>query len=114
MKEKIRFARSDEVAEKHKELLASLPVGEHHAVSMSILADALNMKPAELREYVLRARIDGCFILSGQYGYYLPESAEDIRHYAVQRSQFIKTARKAIAPFLRELSRHGLHWSVRA
>ena len=103
--DKTKVAVNDKVAEEYKALLDRIPYGAHQAISMKVLADSFDMKPAELREYVLKARIDGCFILSGQNGYYLPETAADIRSYSLHRCQYIKTAQKAVSPLLHELSR---------
>lgn len=95
------IAISSEAEERYRQLLDSLPVGAAHAVSMSELSNRLCVKKAELRAWVLAARIDGCFICSGQGGYYLPEDQAELREYIARRNTVIDSAEKAIDPFIR-------------
>ena len=103
--DKVRIAICADVAEKYKNLLERIPYGKQQAISMEILADSFGMEKSELKDFVLRARIDGCFIVSGQTGYFLPETPDELRRYVFRRKTVIKTAEKAITHFQNELSR---------
>lgn len=107
MNESIRFARTDEVAEEYAELLGLLPIGRGNAISKANLCALLGMDEQDLKDWILAARIAGCFIISGQKGYWLPEDAADIRGYVIKRNIVIQTAKKAIKAFEEELTRIG-------
>lgn len=102
--DKIKTAVCAEVADEYRELLDRIPVGKQQAISMRVLADSFGMDISELKDYVLQARIDGCFIVSGQHGYFLPETQEELQKYVIHRKTVIKTAQKAIMHFQNELS----------
>ena len=103
----IRIAPDERIAADYKELINSLPDGKKSAVPMKSLADAYGMKTAELRAFILKSRIDGVLILSGQQGFYLPENRDEIREYVTRRRQYIRTAQKALDAFESELKRIG-------
>lgn len=97
----MRIAISSEAEERYRPLLDSLPVGAAHAISMTDLSRHLSVKNAELRAWVLAARMDGCFICSGQGGYYLPGDITELREYINRRNTVIDTAERAIDPSIR-------------
>lgn len=68
-------------------LLCYIPEGKENAVSMKILAYALNIKERGVRALVLNARKDGFIIGSDDCGYYIPESREELEEY-YSRIQF--------------------------
>jgi len=100
-----RIAPNAEMQEKYQALIDRLPEGHENAVSMKTLADSFDMKPAELRSYVLSARLDNVLVLSGQNGFFLPETEEEIEEYETKRRRYLRTAEKALAPFSREVTR---------
>jgi hypothetical protein len=102
---KIRTTVNASTAEEYKNLLDNIPVGRQQAISMKLLADSCGLDIAGIKAYVLQARIDGCFIISGQNGYYLPETLDELQSYFQQRRTVIRTASKAIRHFGAELQR---------
>ena len=103
--DEIRPAINTATAEEYKYLLDNIPVGQRQAISMKLLADSCGVDVAGIKEIVLHARIDGCFIISGQHGYFLPETLDELQTYFRQRKTVIKTASKAIRHFGAELRR---------
>lgn len=101
----IRSAINAAAAEQYKQLLDNIPIGRQQAIRMKVLANACGVDVAGIKELVLRARIDGCFIISGQHGYFLPETLDELQVYFRQRKTVIRTATKAIRHFQTELRR---------
>ena len=99
----MRIARDKTAEERNGWLLDSLQSGKDHAISQKNLCIRLGLKPAELRDAILKARIDGCFICSCQEGYYLPADRLELYDHARRRETVINTAEKAVHPFLEEL-----------
>ena len=101
----IRPAINAATAEEYKWLLDNIPIGRQQAIRMKLLADSCGVDVAGIKEIVLHARIDGCFIISGQHGYFLPETLNELQTYFRQRKTVIQTATKAIQHFGAELQR---------
>lgn len=80
-----------------------LLTGKKNAISMADLAHVVNIPERSLRLEILQARINGELICSCENGYFLPESVDDIRAYVISRKAFIKTASKALKPFIRAI-----------
>ena len=81
-----------------------LLVGKENATSMTDLAHIANVPERSLRAEILQARINGELICSCDRGYFLPESVDDIREYVISRKAFLKTAGKALKPFVKAIS----------
>ena len=81
-----------------------IPIGKENATSMTDLAHIANVPERSLRAEILRARINGELICSCDRGYFLPESVDDIKEYVVSRKAFLKTAGKALKPFVKAIS----------
>ena len=81
-----------------------LLVGKENATSMTDLAHIANVPERSLRAEILQARINGELICSCDQGYFLPESVDDIREYVISRKAFLKTAGKALKPFVKAIS----------
>lgn len=81
-----------------------LSVGERDAVSLEELAISTGLPERAVKAEVLRARCSGDLIISTQNGYFLPESSDDIRRFVATRKAVIKTANRALRPFIREIA----------
>ena len=77
-----------------------LLTGKRNAISMADLSHIVNIPERSLRLEILQARIDGELICSCDRGYFLPESVDDIREYVISRKAYLKTAGKALKPFV--------------
>lgn len=84
-----------------------LSVGERDAVSLEELAISTGLPERAVKAEVLRARCAGDLIISTQNGYFLPESVDDIRRFVMTRKAVIKTANKALRPFIKAISKQG-------
>ena len=107
---KIRTTVNATTAEEYKNLLDNIPVGRQQAIGMKLLADACGLDISGIKQLVLQARIAGCLIVSGQNGYFLPETKDELQCYFQQRKTVIRTATTAIRHFqteLRRLERRG-------
>ena len=71
---------------------------------MTDLAHVVNIPERSVRFEILQARINGELICSCEQGYFLPESVDDIREYVISRKAFLKTAGKALKPFVKAIS----------
>ena len=80
-----------------------LLTGKKNAVSMSELANICQVPERALQREILQARLNGELIISDESGYYLPEDISDIKNYVVSRKAYIKTASKALAPFIKAI-----------
>lgn len=78
--------------------------GKKNAISMADLAHVVNIPERSLRLEILQARINGELICSCEQGYFMPESVDDIREYVISRKAFLKTAGKALKPFVKAIS----------
>lgn len=78
--------------------------GKENAISMADLAEVMNIPERSLRLEILQARINGDLICSCDRGYFLPESVDDIREYVISRKAYLKTAGKALKPFIKAIS----------
>ena len=101
----IRITPDDLTWSIYSDLIDRIPEGKQSAIPMKSLADSYDMKTSELRAYILGARIKGTLILSGQQGFYLPETVSELKDYVTRRRQVIKTAQIALNPFITELNR---------
>lgn len=81
-----------------------LLTGKRNAISMTDLAHVVNIPERSVRLEILQARINGELICSCDQGYFLPESVDDIREYVISRKAFLKTAGKALKPFVKAIS----------
>lgn len=81
-----------------------LLTGKKNAISMTDLAHVVNIPERSVRLEILQARINGELICSCEQGYFLPESVDDIREYVISRKAFLKTAGKALKPFVKAIS----------
>ena len=81
-----------------------LLTGKRNAISMTDLAHVVNIPERSVRFEILQARINGELICSCEQGYFLPESVDDIREYVISRKAFLKTAGKALKPFVKAIS----------
>ncbi len=82
------------------EFLAS---GEGQAISLDELSISTGLPERSVKAEVLRARISGDLILSSDRGYFLPSDESEIRQYVYSRMSYIKTASKALRPFIKAL-----------
>ena len=80
-----------------------LLTGKNNAISMTDLAHVVNIPERSVRLEILQARINGELICSCDKGYFLPETVDDIREYVVSRKTFLKTAGKALKPFVKAI-----------
>ena len=80
-----------------------LLTGKGNAISMPDLAHVSQVPEPALQREVLEARLNGELIISDEAGYYLPEDESDIRQYVMTRKAYIKTASKALKPFIKVL-----------
>lgn len=78
--------------------------GKENAISMADLAGVMKIPERSLRLEILQARINGDLICSCDRGYFLPESVDDIREYVISRKAYLKTAGKALKPFIKAIS----------
>lgn len=78
--------------------------GKENAISMADLAEVMKIPERSLRLEILQARINGDLICSCDRGYFLPESVDDIREYVISRKAYLKTAGKALKPFIKAIS----------
>ena len=80
-----------------------LLVGRKNATSMTDLAHIADIPERSLRFEILQARIAGELICSCDQDYFLPESVDDIREYVISRKAYLKTANKALKPFIKAI-----------
>lgn len=80
-----------------------LSIGEDQGISLSDLAAAVNIPERAVKAEILRARISGELILSSDRGYFLPADQDEIRAFVNKRRACIRTANKALRPFLKAL-----------
>ncbi len=59
-------------------LFCVIPVGKEKAIKQNELAEKLGCTPTQAKRLVKKAREQGMFILSGQCGYWLPRTKEEI------------------------------------
>lgn len=81
-----------------------LSIGQDQAISLSDLSAAINISERAVKMEILNARLKGELILSSDRGYFLPADEDEIREYVIKRKAFIKTAGKALRPFVKALS----------
>ena len=74
--------------------------GERDAVSLENLALSTGLPERAVKKEVLQARLRGELILSTENGYFLPADTEEIRSYVYKRKAYIKTANRALKPFV--------------
>ena len=86
-----------------KKIIDFLSIGEEKAISSAALAAAVNIPERSLQKEILTARLNGDLILSSEKGYFLPSGDEDLTEYVVKRKSYIKTASKALRPFINAL-----------
>ena len=76
----------------YQKVLDLLSTGRKEAVPMRTLAQALNVRPREIRQAVLDARMDGVIVCSGMGGYFFPKSDEEVlKFYRVNRARAMTT-----------------------
>ena len=80
-----------------------ISVGRGQAISLSDLSAAAGIPERSVKREVLEARINGHLICSDENGYFLAETADDLRDYVRSRQASIKTSRSALVPFLKAL-----------
>jgi biotin operon repressor len=80
-----------------------LSSGEDQAISLSDLAALVNIPERAVKKEILNARLQGELIISTERGYFLSAGEDDLRDYVCKRKAVIKTARKALRPFLNAL-----------
>lgn len=80
-----------------------LLTGRKNAISMADLSHVADIPERSVRFEILQARIAGELICSCEQGYFLPETVDDIREYVISRKAYIKTAGKALKPFIKAL-----------
>ena len=62
------------------DILSVIPTGRENAISMREIADLLDLDSTRpVRKLINEARTDGTLICSGDNGYWLPESLEEVR-----------------------------------
>lgn len=81
--------------------------GKDQAISLSDLAAVVSIPEREVKKEILQARLSGELILSGERGYYLPSDPDELREYVIKRKAYIKTASKALRPFVNALNLAG-------
>ena len=84
-------------------IIEYLSAGQENAIPLSDLAAAVNIPERSLQKEILTARLSGELILSSDRGYFLPSDPDDLREYVIKRKAYIKTASKALRPFLNAL-----------
>lgn len=77
--------------------------GERDAVSLESLAAFTGLPERAVKAEVLRSRLNGELILSSENGYFLPSDPDEIRVYVRKRQAYLKTAHKALKPFVNAL-----------
>lgn len=80
-------------------MLEMIPTGKQDAVSMTNLSKMLKLPSSDVRLLILKARIKGVLICSGDAGYYFPENEGELKEYANRRRKYIRTANDALKPF---------------
>lgn len=81
---------------KFSEILEYIPEGKENAVSMRYLADLLNKDTREIREKVLKARIDGHVIIGDENGYYKPSCEADLIGWIRRSEAALESKNKAL------------------
>lgn len=81
-----------------------LSAGQDNAISLSDLAAAVNIPERSLQQEILRARLNGDLIISSERGYFLPADEDELRDYVIKRRAYIRTASKALRPFINALN----------
>lgn len=71
-------------SEKYQALLELIPIGEENGISMRALSHYLGTTPRSTRKLVEGARLEGNIIASGDAGYFIPETVEELRHYVAK------------------------------
>lgn len=80
-----------------------LLTGRKNAISMTDLSHVADIPERSVRLEILQARIAGELICSCEQGYFLPETVDDIREYVISRKAYLKTANKALKPFVKAI-----------
>ena len=80
-----------------------LSAGQDQAIPSADLAALVNIPERSLQQEILNARLSGDLILSSERGYFLPADEEELRSYVIKRKAYIKTASKALRPFINAL-----------
>lgn len=93
---------------KYKTLLALIPFGAEHGISMKRLSYLLGVDSRNVRKLIEGARLEGNIIASGDSGYYIPETVEELRCYVRivrARSQTSRATLRAAEKLLSEVSK---------
>lgn len=89
-------------------ILASIPLGRKNAVSMTKLANVCGIEERELREAVLKCRIDGTVICSSAEGYFYPANTEEAKEYYKRKYGAIMTGLKSLKATRKRLQEEGV------
>lgn len=86
-----------------KKLFELIPCGAENAILQADLCRLLNLSPAAVKGHITALRRSGCYICSGQNGYYRPSNREELLRYvktmqrqAISRLVTIKPDRRAL------------------
>ena len=88
-----------------EELIENIPKGKHNAIHQKDLADKLHIKSELAKKYVQEARRQGYKICSGQAGYWIAESDEELKAFvSMLRKQALTRLKttKATRDYLKE------------
>jgi len=77
--------------ERFEPLECLLPCEREDAVSMTELAEVMEISPRELRQFILDARMEGLLILSGTKGYWESDDEREVEEYICERMEVVKT-----------------------
>ena len=86
-----------------KWLTDTIPEGARDAVSMRHLAKVHNLSERKMRLAVERARRAGILICSGDNGYFMPETLDEIMDYTHRAKARVKTGSECLMPFLHRI-----------
>ena len=86
-----------------EDLLSLIPKGRENARHMKEISYLSGYSEREVREGSTSLRINGYIIAGDQYGYYIPETIEELRSYVKLVTERQKTTAKSLAAAKRKL-----------
>lgn len=92
-------------------LMVVIPIGKQNAIHQIDLAEKIGIKPALVKKYVQVARRNGLNVCSGQKGYWLAESDDDLKEFetmlrkqALSRLKTTKPIRDSLKEYKGQMS----------
>ena len=91
-----------------RDLLSAIPTGEKNAILSRDLQEKWNMNKRSVSAQVEKFRKAGVLICSGEHGYFLPESTEELEKFYLSYRKMAVSLLTVLKPCRKELQKRGI------